>query len=352
MGAARAGNDPLQDPALRGPGLLERFCGSVFGLSRPLQCVQVEITTFCGGLCTYCPHTTCGGNWPSRHMQAPTFARLWPLLRRSERAHLQGWGEPMLHPRFADFISLALRAGCRASTTSCGLAVTGPDAARRIAGSGLDMLAFSLAGTDEESNSVRRGVPFGRVCAAIELLNDALRRKNQPNGMEIHLAYLLLADRMEAARRLPALMRRLDVPVAVVSTLDYVALPAHSRLAFAPGERDKIHAARLILEDVASEAAADGRLVHFSLPVPEPVSPGCRENVDKCLYVDADGMVSPCVYLNVPGGSPEKRLVFGDARATDAWSIWQDEQFCSFRRDIMAGRCRAACADCAKRHEE
>ena len=118
---AAAAPDPLADPAFRAPGFLERLRDAVLGAQRPLDCLQVEVTSRCGGRCTYCPHTTEAATWKSRHMEDEVFAALWPLLRGAQRAHLQGWGEPLLHPRFLDYVALARKAGCAVSSTSCGL---------------------------------------------------------------------------------------------------------------------------------------------------------------------------------------------------------------------------------------
>ena len=154
--------DPLRNPRFQEPSVWQLFRESLFGKPRLLDCIQVEVTSVCPGRCVYCPHTTQAGYWRSRHMEAATFARLWPLMQESGRVHLQGWGEPFLHPRFMDFAALARKAGCRVSTTTCGLCMD-ETLAGQIVGSGIDIVAFSLVGTDEASNAPRAGVPFSRV---------------------------------------------------------------------------------------------------------------------------------------------------------------------------------------------
>lgn len=348
--------DPLQNPAFKSPGFAEKLRAVFLGARRPLDCVQVEVTSFCSGKCLYCPHTTMGDSWKSRHMSAETFASLWPLLRRSSRAHLQGWGEPLLHPRFFDFAALARKAGCEISTTSCGL-VMNDDIADKIISSGMDMIAFSLAGTDGKSNDARNNVDFEKVCANIKFLRAKIREfaaRNGPgSGPEIHIAYLLLADRMEAVATLADLMDRLDVQAAIISTLDYLALPQHSELAFRPGERAKIESARVLLERAGEQASSAGRVLYWALPGEEAVatSGGCRENIARSLYVDAEGNISPCVYLNVPGAKTENCRVFGNSRQKDPWLTWSDEEFASFRGALLANRPNTACRDCPKRFE-
>lgn len=344
-------HDPLANPAFKAPGFLEGLCQEIFGLQRPLECVQVEVTSACAAACAYCPHTTQVKRWRARHMAADTFARLWPVLRQSRRAHLQGWGEPLLHPRFFDFQALAKKAGCATSITTCGL-VMDEQIAARVAASGMDIVAFSLAGTDEGSNASRAKAPFASVCQGIKNLRKAINVQDKPEKPEIHFAYLLLADRVGAVRGLPALMAELDVEMAVISTLDYLALPAHKELAFGPTEAEKIASARAVLVEVAEEAEKLGRIIHFSLPQANAAACGCRENIGKTLYVDADGSVSPCVYLNVPGSDPvEKRRIYGNVNELGPLAIWKKADYRQFRARLLAGDPDAACLACPKRWE-
>ena len=339
--------DPLQDPALRGPSVWEMLRDLVRNEPRPLHCVQVEITSRCAARCIYCPHTTAGATWRSRHMEDSTFAALWPLLRKAERIHLQGWGEPLLHPRFFDYTALARKAGCMVSTTSCGQRMD-ENIAEAIVKSGIDVMAFSLAGTDEESNSARAGVSLARVCEAVHTLQQ-VRKKRMGVHLELHLAYIMLADRVDAVRRLPALMDELDVHAAVVSTLDYIAVPGHAELAFGPHETEKIAAARAVLQEAAATAHAAGRQLHYALPCPQ-LAPTCREDVQHTLYVDAEGALSPCIYVNVPDGTP-KEHVYGFTTRQNPLEVWHSQPFARFREAHGSAQPPAVCAACPKRYE-
>lgn len=283
-------------------------------------------------------------------MQPETFASLWPLLRRAKRAHLQGWGEPLLNPDFFRFQELAAKAGCRTSITTSGLLMN-EDIARRIVNSGMDIVAFSLAGTDSASNSARPGVPFEKVCESIHILRKTIRESQRETVPEIHLAYLMLADRMDAAIRLPWLMEELDIDMTVISTLDYLSVPEHRHLALHNNDDYAIAEAKALLKDVKSRASANGRAVHYALPSAEPAPEGCRENISRTVYIDADGFISPCVYLDSPGKVQERR-VFGNAREADPLSIWHGEEFRAFRRNLLAGQPEDACVACPKRWEK
>lgn len=332
---------------LKGPGLW----ASLRELMHPreIECLQVEVTSCCPGKCTYCPHTTRADVWKSRHMQPETFAALFPIMKKAARVHLQGWGEPFLNPWFMDFVELARRAECSVSTTTCGLRMD-EALAERIVQSGVDIVAFSLVGTDEESNAARAGVPFSKVEEAVRML-QAARKKHNAVHLEIHLAYLMLASNVEAVRGLPKLMEEWGVHAVVVSTMDYIPSPEMELEAFAPHEREKIEAARVVLEEVGAKVRAAGRDFYASLPAPEP-APCCRERAHRTLYADASGEISPCVYLNVPMDAEQpRRTVFGQVNDTDPITIWDMPEYQEFRRAVETADPPAACVSCAKRFE-
>ena len=334
--------------AYAAPGWGERLRRAVFGDARPFDCLQVEVTSHCPGRCGYCPHTTRRESWRSRHMTEEIFAALHPLARRARRVHLQGWGEPLLNPRFFDFAAAARRVGCAVSTTTCGAAVTG-EAARKLVACGLDIVAFSLTGVDEAGNAARAGIPLAAVAAGIHALREA-RRQAARSLPQIHVAYLLLASQVEEVAGLPDLMARLGADAAVVSTLDYIAAPEWEHEAFVPGDERTPHALET-LRRAAARAEADGRRIHYGLPGVTPLTE-CAERIRSCLYVDADGMLSPCVYCNPPtAGEDERRRVFGDIRRADPLKIWASPAFAAFRDAQAHGQPDAPCASCPKRFE-
>lgn len=339
--------DLLSDPRYKAPVFLDWF-RNAFGIARPLLCIQIEITSFCAGKCIYCPHTTAKDNWVSAHLSDQTMAALWPILRQSERAHLQGWGEPLLHPRFFNLAAFASKAGCKISTTSCGKGLD-EKKAMKIIESGIDMIAFSLTGTDPESNNARQGVEFEETCNAIKLLRKLISQVGY--GPQIHLAYLLLADRLEAAQKLPELMDQLDVDAAIISTLDYIALKEQKYLAFSPDETEKIAHAKAMLESIAEKARHSGRFIYYALPARQDhgISGGCREQTESSLYINVQGEVSPCVYLNVPG---QRKTSFGHVMKENAWEIWKKPEYIKFRKNLGEGKIPDACLDCPKRCEE
>jgi MoaA/NifB/PqqE/SkfB family radical SAM enzyme len=332
----------------RGPGLWESLKGLLPGGGRKLDCVQVEVTSRCMGRCVYCPHTVFKERWYHRDMPMETFRRLWPLMRRARRVHLQGWGEPLLNPAFFEMAALARRAGCAVSTTSCGLGLT-EQQAESLVESGLDVVAFSLTGTDAESNAARAGIPFAQVFTAIERL-QTIRRARRAVHMEIHFAYLLLASNLASVRALPALMQRLGVHVAVISTLDYLPAPALAGEAFFSGKTEKFAAAEAILAETAAAARRHGQGFDYALPHWDFPGPGCRENIGRTLFVSAEGDLSPCVYVNIPAaGQDDRRRTFGNVNSEDPVVIWKKPALRAFIGATASGEPDPVCRTCPKR---
>jgi len=340
--------EDLSYPSLRGPGIWESLKELLLGRPRTFDCIQVEVSSRCAARCGYCPHTAMKDSWLGQDMAMETFVRLWPLMRCTGRVHLQGWGEPLFNPDFFEMVSLARRAGCNVSTTTCGLQITAKTA-RRIVDSGLDIIAFSLAGTDSASNASRHGADFDRVCAAIAEL-QRVRKERGGVHLEIHIAYLLLASNLDAVRGLPLLMQRLGVHATVISTLDYIPRTDLASEAILATDTAKIERAEAVLSETAAEARRLELEFHYALP--DAAAPGnrCRENISRTLFVSAGGLVSPCVYSNVPASvaDPDRR-VFGNLSEQDPLDIWAREDFCRFRDALSTGRPQMPCRSCPKR---
>ena len=73
------------------------------------------------------------------------------------------------------------------------------------------------------------------------------------------------------------------------------------------------------------------------------MQPVCRENVQKRIYVDAEGNISPCVLLSIPAQTAQTQ-VFGTVDE-DFHRLWQDEEFKRFREELN----NQACKFCPKR---
>jgi MoaA/NifB/PqqE/SkfB family radical SAM enzyme len=330
------------------------FLARLFGES--LDWLQVEVTSHCNAACVYCPRTVYRHSWQSRHLSLEVFQRLLPDLPRTGLVHLQGWGEPFLNPDFFTMLSLAKGASCRVGTTTNGMLLDADMMASIIDG-GLDMIAFSLAGTGEASDRIRRGTRFDQVMEAVKTLHEMKARKGV-DFPQVHLAYMLLRSGLAELSRLPQVFKGLGVSLVVVSTLDFVAAPElipESLRFLAPEERREVAA---MSADLAERGRRQGLTFHFNFPPSGQPVPDCPENAGRAACVAADGAVTPCVFLNLPvqnatyyclaGAVPYQRMTCGSLEDNSLPEIWRSSACLGFRRSLSQRVLPFPCQHCLK----
>lgn len=319
-----------------------------------LAWLQVEITSHCPGRCTYCPHEAYRSSWRSQHMSVETFERILPAMAHAGLVHLQGWGEPLSHPRLRLLLDMAASTGCKLSTTSNGML---PDDAVFEQLLRFDLLSFSLAGVGARNDSLRTGTSFARIMATIERLASHKRRYRLTKP-EIHVSYLLLQSGVDALGEVPSALSGRGIAQVIVSTLDFVPSPEISAEAVLPQTMDAHRHLVTRLDALIDDAAARGLELHYCLYRPGAKRSPCTENVTRALFVAADGSVSPCVFTNLPvanarlrglgGERPFARLVFGSVNETPLRTIWGQADYRRFRNDFARGRNHRVCLDCPK----
>jgi len=334
---------------------LPRFDFSSWSIPRTAW-IQVEVTTRCNAACVYCPHTIYREAWQDRLLSLAAFRRLWPAMKKTRLVHLQGWGEPFLHPDFFSLAALARQAGCQVGTTTNGMLLD-EGKLRQALASGMDFIAFSLAGWGEHHDRVRPGTSFRKIVACIQELN---RLKEQAGAAtpQIHLAYLLLNSGLPDLEKLPHILPGLGVNQVVISTLDFVPSRelADERLLSAGLSADDELQARLA--QVAAAAARLGVTVQYRLNPPGKGALLCPEHAHQAFYLTADGGVSPCVFTNLPvsratymgreGELPYQPLVFGNLLEQELGDIWRRKAYVHFRRTFFTGRLATPCRQCLR----
>lgn len=326
-------------------------------LMRPkLDWLQVEVTSYCNAACVYCPHTVYQGQWTSRHMSLATFAKLLPSFARTRLVYLQGWGEPLLNPDFFSMVSMAKDAGCQVGTTTNGMLLD-DGKIRRLVESGLDLVAFSLAGVGEHHEVCRRGTSFTAVVAAIQTLNRAKADLGRAKPA-INIAYMLLRSGLPDLEKLPTALQGLGVDQVVISTLDFVASRELAKEALSPGTDQEYTALKSQLAGLVEQGKGCGLDFHFHLNPPGRRRQACTENMQRALVVAADGAVSPCVFTNLPVSGvnyvangierPYRRLTFGNIKEMGLPAIWSQKAYAQFRRSFYEGRLAAPCQSCPK----
>lgn len=318
--------------------------------------LQVAVTSHCNASCAYCPHTVYRRDWLSRHLSLATFHRLLPELKKTNLIYLQGWGEPFLNPDFFTFVTLAKQAGCQVGTTTNATLLTEATIAR-IVESGIDVLAFSLAGVGDTHDSWRQGTSFQQVLEAIRSLQECKRRLGKVNP-QVHIAYMLLRSGLADLERLPLVLRGLEINQVVISTLDLVTAPELEKESLAAVSEPEGAEVTRRLEKLAAVGARCGLAIHYPSVFFFGRRPECPENVLQAAVISTEGNVSPCVYTNVPTaagdyyvkGTPHQiqSLFFGNLHDLTFRKIWQQPNYRYFRRSWQLGNLASPCCSCLK----
>lgn len=323
-----------------------------------LDWIQVEVTSRCNAKCIYCPRTVFRDSWRDFDITADVFQKIIPALGKTKMVYLQGWGEPFLHKDFFTMVSAARKAGCMVGTTTNGT-LADREILGRIIDSGIDLIAFSLAGTDDTNNRIRKGTHIEKVIGTIRTL-DRIRKESGRSNPSINIAYLALRSRFQDLEKLPALIEGMGVSQVIVSTLDFIADPSLRSEAIDTSDVSELKDVRAFLDAVRSDAGSRGISLYYRLADPGQKTDVCTENITRALFISASGRVSPCVYLNMPvadnvfsdrkdqSGHPYSPLSFGCLPVESIGSIWRKKTYKAFRKSFQTHEYFQFCRSCPK----
>ena len=299
------------------------------GPSHPFALVQIEPTSRCNLACRTCPRGSHPLHWQERDLDASLLTSLLRSLPTGTVLHLQGWGEPLLHPDIFHFISQIQQAGHRVSLTSNGT-VTDKKITEKLVDNGPDSLTFSMAGFSSRTQDPLRG-PGTReqLEHTVDWLNKR-KKQSRGSGPVLAISYLFTPA---SVTELPATVTwcaqqnvSLLAGIHLTHPLDDVQ---KSLQCFPLRDRDGQRSIR------KAELKAIFHRLHLQFPAMKPEKvPVCAKNPLDCFFVAADGSVAPCVFLASPyagSASPLARQVFGNLHRESIGTIWNRSGYRKFR---------------------
>ena len=317
---------------------------------RSLKAIQIEVTSRCGSRCEMCPRTALGAQWPETDMAWETFECVGLAFPHAEHVHLQGWGEPLLHPRLFDMITRAKAAECRVGITSNGMGLTA-ETAESLLDLGLDLLSISIAGATQGTHEgIRVGSDFSQILENVRRF-QSLRAGRPGNGPKVKLSYLMTRTNITELPPAVELAAALGVDELYAINLDYVVTSAHERLRLF-GRLDLREEAICSVEEARRRARRVG-LAFRSYPLDLEEVAICEASPTKILFVSCEGWVSPCAYLTLPGQSEIPRwfqgkpvsvpvLRLGNVLERECAEIWDSRAYQAFRRQFLQREMEAA----------
>jgi radical SAM protein with 4Fe4S-binding SPASM domain len=286
-------------------------------------------------------------------MDMALFRRLLSQFAGAEELHLQGLGEPLLHPMFFDMVSFAAGRGMRVSTNS-NLTLLDPGQAEACVRSGLAWMRVSLDGATRGTyESIRTGSRFENVLRNLDLLSATKKRL----GSEHPHIYLVMVVMRSNLGELPALVRlanRYAVEQIFVQNLcsDVADPETQERQMTEFFARESLQGEDPgLVKKMFQEALSLSRGFNMELRLP-PLLSGfdgiAQHGRDRCdwpwrsAYVTYDGTAVPCCMIGLP-----ERASMGSMAREGVPAVWNGEAYRRFRSQLDSDDPPSFCRSCS-----
>ena len=292
---------------------------------------------------------------PPAFMEFETFTRIVDQFVTLQTLHLQGLGEPMMHPRFFDMVAYAANKGIQVTTNS-NLTLLNQKRAELCVTSGLDCLHVSIDGaTAETYDRIRVGSHFEQVVRNLELVVEA-KRKLESQHPRIHLVMVVMRQNLHELPALVKLAHQWSVEQMFVQHLCHdfgeSSLPEHYR-----PMREFVQSQTLLEEDqkcveyyfnqaqyIAQKLGVNLRLPRTKPRIHPPNTPG-QKRCDwpwKGAYISYQGYAMPCCMVSTPD-----RINFGNIVEQGIEQTWNGQAYQSFREQLASARPPDVCCSCS-----
>lgn len=320
--------------------------------------IQIEPVGQCNLRCQMCaiPFRQDGPPYgPPAFMQFDLFTRLVDEFENLKTLHLQGLGEPMMHPRFFEMVQYAKEKGIRV-TTNTNLTLLNAQRALACVASGLDELHVSIDGANKETyERIRVRGRYEKLMHNLDLL---LQARQVANSDTPHLKLVMVIMRQNL-EELPELVRQAggwgmeeifvqhlshdfsesDLPEQYLPMRTFVE--EQTLLSEDPQRiQEYFGKARLSAEEVGIKL----RLPRTRLRIHAPGTPG-RERCSwpwTGAYISYDGYAMPCCMVSTPD-----RANLGNLSRISVDEIWNGEEYNAFRQQLSSDEPPEICRACS-----
>ena len=320
--------------------------------------LQIEPVGQCNLKCRMCPVTfrqegTPYG--PPAFMEFQEFCEIIGEAAGVKELHLQGLGEPMMHPRFFDMVTYAVSKNLYVTTNTNATLITEQRATRCLS-SGLHEIHISLDGaTAETYECIRVGSHFDRVIRNLRRLIQ-VKHEVKTDLPRIQVVMVLMRRNMHELEGMVDLVSSLGISDLFVQHLCHdfgeSTLPEKyiSMRDFVANET-LLSVDESLIEQIFKEARtlASLRGVRLRLPQvrPKKYPPGTPPQT-RCdwpwrgTYITYSGQVMPCCMVSTPD-----RIHLGSVRGTGFKEIWNSPAYRDFRKRFASDNPPEICKTCS-----
>jgi radical SAM protein with 4Fe4S-binding SPASM domain len=278
--------------------------------------LMVEPTNICNLKCPMCPSGNGEMKRSTGQLDLPSFRKVMDDIG-DYLMQVQLWnqGEPFINKNFLEFVAYAKSKGVMTQTSTNGHFIKTDAQAEALVRSGLDVLIFSLDGTNAESYAKYRvGGNFNLVLEALERIARVKRDLGSRTPM-VELQFLVFKHNQDEIEKIIGISKRFDL----------------DRLSFKTAQVYSKEQAETFLPEDSRFNRYDRKGGAYKLK-------GNIPNWCKRLWlnpaVNWDGRISPCCF------DKDADYAFGNLFENEnAFSdIWTNDLYKKFRRQIMTDR--------------
>ncbi len=296
---------------------------------------------------------------PPAFMDFNIFTRIVDEFPTLKELHLQGLGEPMMHPRFFDMVEYAVGKGIRVSTNT-NLTLLNLRRAERCVTSGLHTIYISIDGSTAQTyERIRVRAHFERVIRNVHLLRETrarLGRQAPDDTPHMKMVMVIMRQNLHELPALVAMAHELGMEALNVQHLCHdfgeETLPARYK-----PMRDFVDEQTLLHEDLerveryfgeARRVAQElGMALRLPRPRPREHPPGTPGRA-RCswpwtgAYFSYQGYAMPCCMVSTPD-----RINFGQIGEQGVADIWNNSRYQAFRDRLDSDQPPDICRSCA-----
>jgi len=292
---------------------------------------------------------------PPAFMEFGTFEKIIDQFVGLQELHLQGLGEPMMHPRFFDMVEYAVRKGIRVTTNS-NLTLLNERRAEHCVTSGLDCLHISIDGaTAETYERIRVRAHYDRVVGNLERI-VAARKLLKSDRPELRIVMVLMRQNLHELPDLVQFAHRHSIKSIFVQHLCHDFAESSLPARYLP-MREFVQGETLLEEDpqrvahyfseaskVAETLGVDLRLPRTQMRLHPPGTPGSK----RCdwpwsgAYFSYQGYAMPCCMVSTPD-----RINFGQISEQGAEELWNGAGYQEFRNRLSSEEPPEVCSSCS-----
>lgn len=320
--------------------------------------LQIEPVGQCNLRCQMCPiqyREDGPPHGPPAFMEFETFVRILDEFAGLRELHLQGLGEPMMHPRFFDMVRFAVRRGIRVTTNTNATLISEKRAVECVS-SGLNCLHASLDGARTETfEQIRVRASFAKVVNNLERFRS-IRERLGSERPALHIVVVAMRRNLPEFADLVRLASRLGAEEVFVQQLCHDF--GESSL---PGKYQEM---RRFVDDQMLQREDPDRIEHFfeearqaaqetgirlRLPRVRPLThPPGTPGRERCswpwtgAYISYQGYMMPCCMVSTPD-----RANFGKVTDRSTAGAWNSKEFNAFRAQLESEQPPEICRTCS-----